>query len=157
MVRQRRPRAVQVRGGLWMRPPRPRPLPIPPECEEGEEQQQGYESCNEGTPDILRESLVLAVQPAIRMLLRLGETDAASSVQALCDYTHTREEGHAKLQKAHIRLKTKLCDCQKKIAGKANLHGQTVRYWKQNQRLRRRLYLEKAKAHWRPSGRWLPP
>ena len=48
MARQRRPKAVQVGGGRWMRPPRPRP----PENEAQHSEQQhgdlGYESCEVG-------------------------------------------------------------------------------------------------------------
>jgi hypothetical protein len=159
MARQRRPRAIQVKGGLWMRPPKPKPKPKPPRYEEGgEEQQQGsesYESCDEGGSELLQESLVAAVQPAIHMLLRLGETDAASAVQALCDYANEREEGHARLKRAYARCRSKLSHAHDKIRGKENLKGQTGRYWWRIQKLQRQLFQERMKACSR--RQWYPP
>lgn len=159
MTRQRRPKAMQVRGGRWVRPPRPRPKPKSPETdaehELAGESDEGYESCDEGASEMLHESLVMAMQPVMELLLRLGETEAASSVQTLCDYVNASETDYARQQRAHAKCRIKLSDACRQIVGKENLKGQTVRYWKRIQVLQSKLFLERMKA--RSRRQWFPP
>ena len=163
MTRQRRPAAIQVRGGRWVRPPRPKPQPKPPEhdfhheLQHNDEGSESYESCDEGGSELIQEGLIAAVQPAIHMLLELGETDAASAVQALRDYAIEREEGYARLKRAHARCRSKLSNAHDKIKGKENLKGQTGRYWWRIQTLQRQLFNERMKAHSRSRRQWYPP
>ena len=76
---------------------------------------KGYESCSTGGSEMLLKSLLAAAQPTIQLLLQQGETDAAGSVQALCDYINAREEDYARLTHRHTRCKTKLPDACKQI------------------------------------------
>jgi len=159
MARQRRPRAIQVRGGRWIRPPRPKPKPRPPEKEAQRDELQhddmGYESCETGGSDMLLKSLIAAAQPTIQLLLSQGETDAAGSVQALCDFMEAKEEGHARLKRAHARCRSKLSDARDKVIGKENLQGQNIRYWQRIQRLQRQLF--QARYHSHARRQWFPP
>jgi len=153
MARQRRPDAVQVKGGRWMRPPRPKPKPKPPHMpssDAGSSDDEGYESCRDMKPETLIDALIAAVQPTISMLVHQGELGAAENVQALCECLHARQQDHARLRGAHTRLKRKLSDARKQITGKTNLKGQAMRYWQQVQKLQRQLFIEQVKARSRP-------
>ena len=157
MARRRRPKAVRVRGGMWMRPPRPKPRPEPPEMLSSDTScdDEGYESCGHLESEVLIDALIAAVQPTIQMLFQQGELDAAENVQALCDCLHTRQQDHARLHRAHTRLRSTLSDAKKQITGKENLNGQVMRYWRRIQSLQRQLFLERVKA--RSRRQWYPP
>jgi hypothetical protein len=155
MVRQRSPRAVRVRGGRWIRPPKPKPKPQPPE-EAQPEKSEVYENCEPGDSRQFVECLIAAVQPAVDMLQCHGDQAAADSVLALCDFLKTREKAHARHRPKYKKLKRKLADAQSKVAGNANLQGQNTRYWHRIQQLQRRLFLVRVPPA-RHSLQWLPP
>lgn len=154
MPRQpRSPRAVLVKGGRWIRPPRPRrliarsrsPPRIEPIREEGSKQGQdnddnaaGYVTCDEQVVGDVANALVASAQPVIRIL---AGTDAVAAeiVQALCDRLLKREEQvgryRARFREARVHRK----EAEAKLGAQEDLQGQSARHWWQVQRLRGQL------------------
>ena len=160
MMRQRSPRAVRIRGGRWVRPPKPKPKPQPPE-EAQPEKNEVYENCEPGDSRQFVECLIAAAQPAVDMLQCHGDQAAADSVQALCDFLKAREKVHARQMLKYRKLKRKLADARSKVEGNANLRGQNIRYWHKVKHLQRLLFLARVPPNRRhrpqPTQQWFPP
>lgn len=152
---QRFPRAVLVKGGRWVRLPRPLPKspndlsPSHSHQDEGHAD-QGYDTCDQGEPAQLGQALVVAAQPIIAGLAASGDADAAGIVQALCDHLQAREERSNRLQtrlravRTALRAKSHRCD---------NLQGQSKRLWYKVDSMRRMQLLSRMQ---KPRTRYPP-
>ena len=117
-------RAFQVRGGRWIRAPRPRPHSV-------SEATELFDAAPL-KPAQLTTALINAVTPLIVQLKRDGEADAASIVQALCDHFKSRERTWAR---ERCRRRRFVQAYNRLHCAKVNLHGQNQRNWVQVQRL----------------------
>ena len=121
---RRTARAFQLKGGRWMRAPRPRPHGVLEDTE--------FFDAAPLKPAQLTTALITAVAPLIIQLKRKGEADAADTVQALCDHFKSRERTWARERCKRRRF---VQAYNRLHCAKVNLHGQNQRNWAQIQRL----------------------
>lgn len=142
MTRQRSPRAVRVKGGRWMRLPRPRPPDSPDrdDLDRTTASDDGYDSCGECDKGLLTSSLIHEATPIIAFLQAQKQGEAAQIVQALCDHLDARERAHSVLKGKFSKVKAKLRSARMRVVGHQNLQGQCARYYRRIQGLQRQLF-----------------
>lgn len=141
----RSPRAVQVKGGRWMRPPRPRliarPGPFFLHRDEGDKVQDskenddsmGYDTCEENVKGDITAGLVASAQPVIEFLA-IRDMGAAKIVAALCRRLEKKEELVKELRSGVNRD-----EAQARAQAQVNCQGQSARHWWQVKKLKGRV------------------
>lgn len=142
MARQpRSPRAFQVKGGRWFRPPRPRPIAksrSPPLEEDHKEDTQdvlGYETCEESVKGDVTAGLVASVQPVIKFLAGM-DMGAAKIVAALCCRLEKREDLVGRLRSGVKKARGERDVAQAKVTAQEDAQGQSARHWWQAKKLK---------------------
>jgi len=158
--RLRSPRAFLVRGGRWLRAPRPKLIArsrSPPaegdvrgdrgvQNEDGEGNNSGYETCEEKVRGDLTAALIASANPVIEALIS-RDLGAAEIVMALCDRLKKKEEQVEKLKCKVQKARARKEQVEVQLLGQQDLQGQCGRYWWQIQRLKEIVALRTRRHH----------
>lgn len=148
----RSPRAVQVRGGRWIRPPKPKLIARPrsPSLldttkrdaledtnDDSDGGDEGYETCDDKIRGDVTSALISLAQPVIQNLAEI-DIGAAKVVASLCSLLKKRER---KLRKVEEQQE----EAENKMQAQRDLQAQSARHWWKAKRLEDQVDLVKRK------------
>jgi len=151
MARQpRSPRAFQVKGGRWFRPPKPRPRLIArlrspieennkesrPIARSDEEEDTGYDTCEEKIRGDVTAALVAAAFPVIKYLRESGDFGGANIVHSLCERLEKKEEMVKRIRRGLQKTREQRDTAQAQVQAQGDLQGQSARHWHQAKKLK---------------------
>lgn len=148
----RSPRAVQVRGGRWLRPPRPKLIARPrspslldttkrdaleDKNSDSNGVDEGYETCDDEIRGDVTPALISLAQPVIQILAGI-DIGAAKVVASLCSRLKKRERKLRKVEERHEEEKLTM-------QAQRDLQAQSARHWWKAKRLEDQVDLVKRK------------
>jgi len=139
-----------------MRLPKPKPkhkLPKEPPDEPKERDDEGYESCEQGSARMLTSTLLAHAQEAAEQA-QGEDPDMALLLYALCDHLEKKQAGCCRLRDRLRDVREELDDAQVIKAKHKNLQCQAHRYWLKIRSLQMDLYHAR---HLLTPRRWYPP
>jgi len=159
--RPRSPRAIQVQGGRWWRPPRPKLIARSrsPPCKEQHKEESSklddkaskrsekFYTCRDDFHGDDSAALVQFASPVIQSLA-VWDTGAAQIVQGLCDRLEEREGKVLKLERRLRKAKEQRDVAEDKVQAQEDLQGQSARHWWKVMRLKQQVtFLKSRNSH----------
>ena len=141
-----------------MRLPKPKPKPKPPKeppDEPKERDDEGYESCEQGSAHMLTSTLRAHAQEVAEQV-QGEDLDMALLLHALCDRLEKKQAGCCRLRDRLRDVREELDDAHVIKAKHKNLQGQAHRYWLKIRGLQMGLYHARHR-HLHTPRRWYPP